>query len=90
MRTPLEILAAVVALGLLMVIIPYWLSTWSELRRGRTVRCPRTGSYVHVSVDALRAALKAPLHDSPPMHVTACALWPRPDCDQSCVRAAGR
>ena len=83
--TALETLFAIFAIGMLLVIVPYWLYTWLDLRGGRLVHCPNTGDDVFVEVDAVKAALKAPIHDEPPVHVAACPLWPRNDCQEACL-----
>ena len=87
MEYPLLVILAVLAVGVLLVVVPVVLTTLSENREPRAVACPVTRGPATITVDAGRAARTAAFGR---MHlsVAECSLWPeREGCAQGCLRA---
>lgn len=83
-------LVAIVAVGVLLVIVPVVMDTYFRFREKRTVGCPRTGLAAEVQVDPWHAAVTS-IPGPPRMHVAGCTLWPTHErCGQECVAARGR
>lgn len=86
MTTPLSIIAAVVAVGLLYVVLPVAIDAYRRYRGTRLVTCPETKQPAAVEVSAGRAALAAALGERE-LHLQACSRWPeREDCGQECLQ----
>jgi cbb3-type cytochrome oxidase subunit 3 len=85
MESPGTLILAVVALGLLFVVLPLALYTYYYYRPSRTVACPETGEKVRLDIDAGRAAWTTALA-RPSLRVRWCTLWPsRRGCAQECT-----
>lgn len=82
MSHPWVVLVAILAVGLLYVLMPLTADTFRRFRRPRTLRCPETGGKVEVGIDASHAAL-ASAFGRPLPRVQRCSLWPeRERCKQ--------
>jgi len=53
-------------------------------REPRVVRCPQTGTFARVDVDAVKAAAVSP-GGQPRLQLHDCSLWPRSSCVQECL-----
>jgi hypothetical protein len=85
MTAPWITLAALVALGLIYVIMPILTGVFARYRRRGLVRCPETGLMAAVQIDAAHAVATA-LPGPPELRVTGCTLWPeRAGCAQRCT-----
>jgi len=85
MSAPWIVLAAIVAVGLVYVLLPTVLEAYFRFRGKREFRCPETGTEAEVGVDARLAALTEPF-GRPRLRVVSCSLWPERDgCAQACV-----
>lgn len=88
MAAPWITLAAIAALGLVYVIAPIVAGVFVRFRGKRDVRCPETGLFAELEIDARHAALTA-VPGPPEVRVANCSLWPeREHCDQRCVAHA--
>jgi len=85
MSNPWTVVLAVVALGLLYVLMPLAADTFRRFRSPRRMSCPETGGPAEVGVDASRAALTSAF-GRPVLRVRNCSLWPEKEgCNQDCV-----
>ncbi len=85
MESPGTVIVAVVALGLVFVVLPLVVYTFSYYRPSRTAECPETGEKVRLDIDAGRAAWTTAL-GRPSLRVRWCTLWPgRKGCAQECT-----
>ena len=85
MESPGTVIIAVVALGVLFVLVPLFVYTLGYYRPSRTLACPQTGEKVRLDVDAPRAAWTT-VFGRPSLRVRWCTLWPgRRGCAQECV-----
>jgi hypothetical protein len=85
LESALYLVIAVIALGLLYVVVPVVASTYARLRGTRMVMCPETRGREVISLDATQAAVTAAFGD-PVVQVRGCSRWPdRRRCDQSCL-----
>jgi len=86
MQGPWILLAAIVAVGILYVVVPVAMDVFARYRGGRSLTCPETGAEVRIELDARHAALTA-VPGPPRLRVADCTLWPgRGDCLQGCIR----
>lgn len=85
MNNPLMVLAAIIALGVLYVMLPVFLDVLLRYRKSKTVTCPRKNEKASVNIDAERAALSG-LKGNPELLIKNCPLW-RDEmyCNQECV-----
>lgn len=82
---PWIVLPAIVALGVVYVMLPIGLSAFFDYRHRKPVRCPVTGEGAWVLVNAPRAGVTAAF-GHPALRVRSCSLWPpRDDCGQDCL-----
>jgi hypothetical protein len=89
MTAPLMTFLAIVAVGLLYVIVPIVADTFFRFRHKRIVQCPEEGKPARVLFDATLAALTA-VPGPPKLRVDRCSFWPdRADCAQRCARDLG-
>jgi hypothetical protein len=74
-----------VAIGL--ALLARWtFTTFLRFRGQRVVNCPETCQPVGVEVDALHAAVTAPLGGGPELRLKDCTRWPeREACGQECL-----
>lgn len=87
MSQPWIVLAAIVAVGVLYVLLPVVAGVYRRYRAPRALRCPETGETAEVGVDARRAALGAAFGE-PRLRVARCSRWPeRHGCDEACLGA---
>jgi hypothetical protein len=85
MTTPLIVIAAVVAVGMLYVVLPVAVGAFRKYRGTRLVTCPETKQTAAVEVNPARAALAAALGEED-LRLQACSRWPeREDCGQECL-----
>lgn len=76
---------ALVALGLLYVVLPVTVLAYRRLLGTFPVRCPETGRAARVRPDARRAALGAAFGE-PRIRLLDCTRWPeRRSCAQRCA-----
>lgn len=86
MSTPLQVIGAVVALGVLYVVLPVVMDAYVRFRGKRRILCPETCSPADIRLDAGHAALTAAFGD-PALRLTDCSRWPeRQDCERECLR----
>jgi hypothetical protein len=79
-------IALVVAVGLLYVVLPTFVSAYRGLRGTRLVDCPQTPWPTLITFDVRRSALSAAA-GSGRLRVRECTRWPEHrDCGQDCVR----
>jgi hypothetical protein len=87
MEYPLLVILAVLAVGVLLVVVPVVLTTLSENREPKPVACPVTRGPATITVDAGRAARTAAFGRIR-LAVAQCSLWPeREGCAQGCLRS---
>lgn len=80
------VILAVAAAGLLLVVAPVLVTTFSRFRSQRSVACPDTGRVAGIELDAVRLSLGAAF-DRLPLRVRSCTLWPeKRGCAQSCLK----
>jgi len=85
MSYPWIVVLAVVALGVLYVLMPLMADTFRRFRTPRMLTCPETGGKAEVGIDASRAALTSAF-GHPSLRVKDCSLWPQKEqCKQECV-----
>jgi hypothetical protein len=81
----LGIIAAIVALGMLYVVIPTARDAYRRFRGSRVVVCPETDTPAVIGIDATAAAMTATV-GTPYLEVNACSHWPeRQHCGQDCL-----
>ena len=87
MGNPGVVIIAVLAVGLLFVLLPWAAHIFGRYRAPRAVRCPETGTNAWVEVDALHAALTA-AGGAPRLRARGCSLWAdRGACAVTCLRS---
>jgi len=87
MNTPWIAMAAVIALGMIYVLLPVIAHTFQRCRNKKVLKCPETGGYAEIDIDAPRAAFSSAF-GKPLLRVKNCTLWPkRKKCPQGCLRA---
>lgn len=87
MDSPVLVILAILAVGVVFVALPVVLATFGEHRGPRPVLCPEAGRLASIQVDAGRAARGAILGRSL-LSVEGCSLWPeRQGCAQHCLSA---
>jgi hypothetical protein len=85
MSYPWIVILAVVALGLLYVLMPLMADTFRRFRVPRVLTCPDTGGKAEVGINASRAALTSAF-GQPLLRVKSCSLWPEKEqCKQDCL-----
>jgi hypothetical protein len=85
MSYPWIVVLAVVALGVLYVLMPLVADTFRRFRSPRMLSCPETGGKAEVGIDASRAALTSTF-GQPLLRVERCSLWPEKEqCKQECL-----
>jgi hypothetical protein len=85
-HSPGLLILAVVAAGLLFVLLPVMLTTFYEYRRKRTVVCPETGRPAEIGVDAGKA-MRGAAFGLRTLKVEDCSRWPdREGCEEGCLR----
>ncbi len=86
MKTPLILVAAIMALGGLYVLLPLVVHTFQRYRDKRLMTCPETGGTAEVNIDAQRAAYSSAF-GRPLLNIKNCTLWPKKKgCDEDCVK----
>jgi hypothetical protein len=86
MQTPIMVILAVLALGLLFVVLPVVADAYRRFAGTKLPTCPETHAIAAVELDAKHAALTAAV-GAPELRVKTCSRWPqRHDCPQDCVR----
>ncbi len=87
MQNPGLVILGILAVGVVFVLLPVALTTLSETRRSRVVRCPESAAPANVSFDPARAVSGA-LIGRVWLSVPGCSLWPeRRGCAQACAKA---
>ncbi len=85
MSHPWIVLLAILAVGLLYVLVPLVVDTFRRFRSPRVLNCPETGGNAEIGIDASRAAFTSAF-TSPSLQVKSCSLWPeRERCKQDCL-----
>ncbi|MBI3015125.1 MAG: hypothetical protein HYY65_08730 [Candidatus Tectomicrobia bacterium] len=88
MKAPLLVAAAIVALGVLYVLVPVVIEVFLRFRARRMLRCPQTGTDAEVQLDARKAALTSAFGPEK-TQVQDCSLWPEKEgCQQDCVKVS--
>jgi hypothetical protein len=86
METPLLLIAALAATGLILVVIPVGIDAYRRFRYTKVIVCPGTHQMAEVAPNAWDATLKTILAKMPTPRVRRCSLWPaRKGCDEKCV-----
>jgi hypothetical protein len=87
METPLLLIAALVATGLVFVVIPVGLDAYRRFRYRKVIVCPGAHQMAEVMPKAWDAALMAASAKQPVARVRWCSLWPkRKGCDEKCMK----
>jgi hypothetical protein len=85
MQAPFLVILAVVALGLLYVVVPVVVGTYRRFAGTKIPTCPATHAIAAVDLDATHAALTAAI-GAPKLRVKNCSRWPEHrGCAQECV-----
>lgn len=85
MNTPLILIGAILALGLIYGVLPVVIHTFQRFRKRKVVTCPQTHSLAEVDLDAGHAALTSAFR-KPLLRVADCSLWPeKKGCAEDCV-----
>lgn len=85
MSYPWIVILAVVAVGVLFVLLPLVAHTFARFRAPRALRCPETGAGATVEIDAGRAAFTSAF-GLPRLRARWCSLWPaRRGCAEECL-----
>ena len=86
MKTPLTLVVAIIALGLLYNVLPFTRDAYRRFSYRKIVTCPDTGGFAEVKLNALWAALTA-IFGKPALRVRSCTLWPKKrGCAEACVK----
>jgi hypothetical protein len=86
MKTPLILMAVIIATGLFYVVLPLTLDVYRRFRYRKVVTCPDTKGIAEVRLDARWAAFTALLR-KPELRVRSCTLWPRKKgCPENCAK----
>ena len=81
---PWIVLPAIVALGIVYVMLPIGLETFFHYHRRKVLHCPEVGDEAWVLIDARRAGLSAAF-GHPSLRGRSCFLWPpRDNCGRGC------
>jgi len=73
-----------------LILVPFGMRFYSDIRSGRAVTCPETHQQVGVRFDALRA-IAGQVTGRPALRLADCTRWPtRSDCGQECISEALR
>ncbi|MFQ5840000.1 MAG: hypothetical protein ACE5HK_04700 [Candidatus Methylomirabilales bacterium] len=81
------LVGALLALGLVYVVLPTVLDAFRRFRRGRVVRCPETHAEATVHLDARHAAWTTAI-GPPVLRIRDCSLWPeRQGCSRVCLKS---
>ncbi len=85
MKDPFLVLGAIIALGVLYVMLPVFLDVLMRYRKAKTVNCPHKNEKTSVDIDAKQAAFTA-LAGKPKLHLKDCPLWhDEIYCNQECL-----
>ena len=77
---------AIVAVGLVYVLIPLGIDAYRRLRGAKIVSCPEANAPAEIELDAIRGAAST-LSGHRDLQVVSCSRWrDRLDCGQDCVR----
>lgn len=87
MDSPVVLIAAIIAVGLSLVVLPVAYDAYIRYRRRKVVTCPEEQRPAEISFDAPRAALGAALGSTTMLRINGCSFWPkRAQCGQRCVK----
>ena len=87
METPLLVITAIVATGLVFVVIPIGLDVYRRFRHRKVIFCPGTHQMAEVMPKTWDAVVAAILAKKPIARVKWCSLWPkRRGCDEKCMK----
>ena len=87
MKIPLITMISVIALGVLYVLIPVAANTYRRFHRRRGLRCPETGGFAEVDIDAHHAA-RSSAFGRMRLRIKNCTLWPkRKGCAERCLKS---
>ena len=82
---PWIVLPAIIALGVVYVMLPMGLEAFFRYRTRKPLRCPVTAEEAWVLINARRAGLSAAF-GHPSLRVRSCSLWPaRYNCRRDCL-----
>lgn len=83
---PWTVIPAIIALGLIYIMLPTGLHAFRRYRPRKALSCPVSGEEARVVIDAGRAGLSAALRGRPSLSVRDCSLWPaRSGCGRECL-----
>lgn len=83
-ESALTIIVAILALGVLYVVLPVVAITYRRFRDPKTVVCPETHQRAAIQLDANQAAFSAAV-GTPDLQVRDCSARPPRGCGQGCV-----
>ncbi len=87
---PWIIVTAIIALGVVYVLLPIGLEAFFRYRRRKFLRCPVTGDEAWVLIDARRAGISSVLGRLS-LRIRTCSLWPgRYACGRECLHLPER
>ena len=87
---PWIVLPAIIALGVIYIMLPTGLQAFLRYRPRKALCCPVSGDEARVLIDARRASLSAALRGHPSLSVRDCSLWPaRSGCGRDCLNLPG-
>jgi hypothetical protein len=76
---------AILTAGIILVMIPVALETYTEFKGPREIECPETGVAATIRLNAARAAAASAV-GATRLEVISCSRWPaRRDCDRACL-----
>lgn len=85
MQTPFIVILAVVAVGLLYVVLPVVFGAYRRFAGTKIPTCPATHAIAAVDLDVTHAALTAAV-GAPKLRVRNCSRWPEHQgCAQGCI-----
>ena len=86
MSGPWILIGAILAVGVLYVLLPWMAHIFARYRAPRALRCPETGTKAWVEIDASHAALSAAFGE-PDLRARGCSLWAdRGACAEACLK----
>ncbi|NIR47361.1 hypothetical protein GWO43_02655 [candidate division KSB1 bacterium] len=85
MNDPLIVLAAIIALGVLYVMLPVFLDVFLRFRKDRYVTCPHKNDKASLNIDAKWAGLTS-LTGKSELRLKNCTLWQgEMSCNKECL-----
>jgi hypothetical protein len=80
------VIGAVLALGIVYVLLPIVVGAFRRYRGTKILRCPELGDNAEIGLDTRHATVTAAFKE-PELKVIQCSHWPeRQPCDEDCLR----